>query len=198
MLNSKAQMSPICRFSCFYLVFSLKKITTAAKSHFPSCIVTSLVLSAGIKIISSKILTFTNVNMFRIPLGSTSQYMGFFFCLFFFLKLHLVIPLRTEPPHYSLITSAVHCGRRWFGPLWEQPLQSWLHFLSDSSASTMDPLIHQGLHVVARAEWVHAAHGALLSSKPQLAAAAVDAAVKTCSAHAEIIAFLFLSKSSCL
>lgn len=57
----------------------------------------------------------------------------------------------------------------------------------------MDSLIHQGLHVVARAESVH---GALLSCKPQLAAAAaaaaVDAAVKTFSAHAEI-AFLLIS-----
>lgn len=70
----------------FHFETQVKKITAAAKSRFPSCIVTLLLLSAGIKIISSKILTFTNVNMFRIPLGSTSQNMLLFF---FFLKLHI-------------------------------------------------------------------------------------------------------------
>lgn len=121
--------------------------------------------------------------------------MWFCFVLFFFLNLHLSIPLRAETPHYRVIISSGHWGRRWLHPLWEQPLKSWLHFLSDSSGSTMDSLIHQGFHVVARAEWVHAVLGALLSSKPQLAAAAataVDAAIKNFSAHAEI-AFLLIS-----
>lgn len=83
LLKSKAQRSPVCRFSCFYFVFILKKITAAAKSCFPLFIVTSLLLTAGLKIISLKdpdLYKCQHVqNSFRI-------YITVYVLLFFFLE----------------------------------------------------------------------------------------------------------------
>lgn len=113
-LLSKLYLSRICRFSWFLSVCTLKKITnidSAALSGFPLCVITSLLLSAGIKIISSMIPTFKYCqhvyNSFRIYITE----------FFFLMKLHLITPSRSETPHQRLITSAMHCGRRWFHPL---------------------------------------------------------------------------------
>lgn len=192
-LNSVARLS--CSVSCncpksadsagftWFAHWRLQISTSAALNGSPLCVITSLLLTAGIKIISSMIPIFKYCqrvqNSFRIYITE-----GLFFS-FNETAFDNTLKVRNSSLKTDYIGNAL--WEKVVHPLWEQPLQSWLRLQSDSPASKMDPLLRQWLDVVVRQGL-----GAPLKSKSQLSAA-VEAAVKTLCSRAEVIAFLLIS-----